>query len=77
MKCHSCDIILSDFEATRRGKLSGQFLDLCNKCIKDLNIETIDRNDLYGKHQPTFEDPEYDAYGVLNEDEYFPIEDEE
>lgn len=72
MKCCSCDVILSDFEATRRGALSGEFLDLCNKCIKGLNIATIDRPDL---HDSGYEDEEedYSVYGYFDNQ----LEDEE
>lgn len=50
MKCVCCDRILNDFEATRKSVKTGQYLDTCNKCIKGLGIETIDRDDLpYGE----------------------------
>jgi len=33
MKCLACDHILSDLEATRRYAESGEFVDLCTRCI--------------------------------------------
>ncbi len=33
MKCLSCDVILSDREATRKGAVTGEFLDLCGNCL--------------------------------------------
>ena len=78
MRCCSCDRILSDFEATRKGALSGNYLDLCNQCIKGLGIATLDRPDLEGSFTSIYEDPDYDDWGAiatgqhngwLNEDE--------
>lgn len=50
MKCIVCDRMLSDFEATRRHKVTFQFLDLCTKCLRSIHTEvpfgTIDRHDL-------------------------------
>ena len=39
MKCLSCDSILTDEEATRRVKSSGEFLDLCNLCYFPIHNE--------------------------------------
>ena len=46
MRCVSCNKILSDFEATRKGALSGHFLDLCNSCLSTTDIEVVERDDL-------------------------------
>ena len=47
MKCVCCDRNLNDYEATRRHALTNDFLDLCNRCMKDMpNIPTKDRPDL-------------------------------
>lgn len=46
MRCLSCDVILSDFEATRKYVSDETYVDLCNSCIRDLPIETIVRRDL-------------------------------
>lgn len=48
MRCLSCNVALTDFEATRKGLNTQEFLDLCNYCfytIKD-DVLTIDRSDL-------------------------------
>ena len=65
MKCCSCDRVLTDLEATRRGALSGAFLDLCNTCIKGLGIATVDRPDLEGAATSIFEDPDYEDYNYI------------
>jgi len=61
MKCLSCDVILSDFEATRKYAGSGQFVDLCNKCFKtiDSDVVTTERTDLFYEDGETYDD--YDA----------------
>ena len=42
MKCVACDCILSDREATRRSLVTDEFVDLCDHCIQDTEIETND-----------------------------------
>lgn len=46
MRCDCCDRLLNDFESTRKSKLTGEYLNTCNKCLKGLKIETDDRPDL-------------------------------
>ena len=46
MRCQCCNIILSDYEATIRHKTLNHFLDICKKCLKDLHIPYIGREDL-------------------------------
>jgi len=36
MKCLACDKVLSEFESTRRSLMSGDFMDLCNKCYSNI-----------------------------------------
>lgn len=33
MVCISCNIFLTDLEATRRSPETGEFLDMCNACL--------------------------------------------
>ena len=42
MKCVACDSIMTDFEATRKSKTTGQFLDLCEDCFKEVSDDIID-----------------------------------
>lgn len=46
MRCLSCNRILSSFESTRKYTKSHEYVDLCKRCIKDLGITTVDREDL-------------------------------
>jgi hypothetical protein len=51
MKCQCCDIILTDYEATRRNGITNAFIDLCLICddSEELGIPVIDRPDLLTK----------------------------
>lgn len=44
MRCKACNTNLTDYEATRKGSRSGEFLDLCNDCYKCINddVEVVD-----------------------------------
>ena len=47
MRCIACNKTLNDYESTRRHALTNEFLDLCNRCMKDMpHIPTKDRPDL-------------------------------
>jgi hypothetical protein len=46
MRCVICDVLLSDFEATRKHADTGEYLDTCNKCLSYTKIPTIDNYDL-------------------------------
>jgi len=36
MRCLACNKVLSDFEATRRSLISGDFMDVCNTCYTNI-----------------------------------------
>lgn len=36
MRCLSCNVILSDKEATRKYASTGTFIDLCDHCFSDI-----------------------------------------
>lgn len=37
MKCTACDRLLTTQEATRKFKGSGEYVDLCNKCLSTID----------------------------------------
>ncbi len=41
MRCFACNCELTDYEATLRGTISGQFLDMCGECIKESDISAV------------------------------------
>tara|TARA_R100001530_G_scaffold134678_2_gene110037 strand:- start:380 stop:562 length:183 start_codon:yes stop_codon:yes gene_type:complete len=48
MKCLACDKVLSEFESTRRSLMSGEFMDLCNRCYSNIEEDApaLTRSDL-------------------------------
>lgn len=46
MRCISCNTWLTDLESTRKDATTGVYTDFCNRCIKGLDVPTIDRADL-------------------------------
>ena len=48
MRCLSCNVILTDFESTRKSAVTEEYLDLCNDCygtIRD-HVKALERFDL-------------------------------
>ena len=45
MRCVGCDQELSDYEATIKYECN-EYVDLCNECMKLIDIATISRVDL-------------------------------
>jgi hypothetical protein len=47
MRCRACDTVLTDYELTRKSAQSGEFLDLCNGCFKEIkgSVDAIDNPD--------------------------------
>lgn len=53
MHCRACDCVLTDFEATRKSSVTGEYYDLCdqNGCFKASGIDdntVVERLDLLG-----------------------------
>lgn len=46
MRCECCNKNLNDFEAVRKSKVSGEYLNMCNKCISEASIAATTREDL-------------------------------
>ena len=36
MRCSCCDRILSSLESVLKNKTTGEYLDICKKCLKDI-----------------------------------------
>jgi hypothetical protein len=78
VRCASCDAPLNDYESTRKN-LNNQFVELCNDCLSDADMDDIlllDRPDL--KHHSDdratigdegIVDPTQDNFNAI-EDEY-------
>jgi hypothetical protein len=61
MRCYCCNNNLTDFESTRRSAETGDFLEMCNRCVKGMGIATVDRIDLAGTTPLPIEDEEPDS----------------
>jgi len=48
MRCDCCDKILNGFEATRKYKESGEYVNMCNSCTSWLppEVKLVSRSDL-------------------------------
>ena len=42
MKCLSCDCILTDFEATRKSRVTKEYIDLCSSCYSTIAEDLCD-----------------------------------
>lgn len=62
MKCLSCDVILSSFEATRKYKNTQNYVDLCNRCFASISdlIQTTSRRDLINSRDEDWDDDDDD-----------------
>jgi hypothetical protein len=60
MRCTCCDRILSDYESTIRSEVTGEFLDTCMTCLKEIGIKFKDRKDLRPTEELNPEDTEHE-----------------
>lgn len=58
MRCRCCDKNLSDFESTRKHVVTGEYIDMCNKCYAtiDKQVLSYERYDLYDEEQDSDND---------------------
>jgi len=42
MRCYCCNVLLSDYEATRRSHETGEFVDMCNPCFAHMGDIWVD-----------------------------------
>ena len=58
MKCQACDKNLNDWESTKKNDITGEYEDLCSKClnavVQDVKQSTHDHNVL-NIHKQTYE----------------------
>ena len=48
MHCRACDKLLTEYQATLKNAVTGQYMDLCKVCLEDIKpfVRLIDRKDL-------------------------------
>lgn len=73
MRCRSCDVLLSDFEASRKSVETREYIDLCNHCFEasdnnELILERLDlmeaTNDKSGLEFDELYDTDFDIDGI-------------
>lgn len=67
MRCCACNRNLNDYESTLRSAATGEFLDMCMKCLDGLDIATQGREDL--SPYESFEQDDFDDTGACTEGE--------
>ena len=67
MRCYACNRNLSDYESTLRSATTGEYLDTCNKCLKDLDIPTLKNNN--SQEEPGGSDTDDSMYDFLDEED--------
>ena len=73
MRCCCCNKNLSNYESTLKSASTGDYLDMCRKCLDGLNIKTLKNN-----HEPDEAPPSDENYWDFEEVELNPfIVDEE
>jgi hypothetical protein len=75
MRCRACNVNLTDFESTRRGASSGDFLDLCNSCLVVIR-DDLETRENFGLYDPTQDDLDTDLYSESSAEERGPDADE-
>lgn len=66
MRCYACQVNLNDFESTRKSALTGEYVDLCNKCYAGTGIDTIDRPDLVPNEEMVDDLDPYEGEGDVD-----------
>ena len=78
-RCISCDVSLDDVESTRKHQETGEYLDLCNRCLRSvLEIQDIpyESNFISMSNDPIIEDNNSSSSGCCG-DIFDEIEEEE
>ena len=65
MRCYACQRNLNDYESTLRSAVSGEFLDMCKKCLTDLDIITVQNKSNPDEYSP--DDDDLDIEGDTDE----------
>jgi hypothetical protein len=73
MRCYSCNRNLNDYESTLKSATTGEYLDMCKRCLKDLDISvTPNKNNpdeqLEDEHYWEFSEVEFNPNIKLIED---------
>jgi hypothetical protein len=56
MRCSACNVILTTQESTRKFKVSGDYVDMCNKCLHTIDDDVDYTEGNYDEDDNTFEE---------------------
>ena len=59
MRCYCCDCELSDYEATIKSEVTGQYLDCCNTCLKESGVFYVSKQEMDSFEGEKSDDSEY------------------
>ncbi len=74
MRCLSCDSVLSDYECSRKFIFSGEYIQMCSICFKDIKGDclAIGNTSLMEEDEAHSEDIEEDDINDLSDyDDYW------
>ena len=71
MRCCCCNNNLNDYESTLKSAATGQFLDMCKKCLQDLDIQTLSN-----PNEPDEASPDEEYYWDFPDTEFNPVNEE-
>lgn len=66
MRCCCCNNNLNDYESTLKSVTTGDYLDMCKKCLRDLNIKVMPNKNDPDEVSP--DDEHYWEFWELNDD---------
>lgn len=70
MRCRACDVELTDYESTQRHIETGEYLDLCSNCRRDVRNAVTEFEVLPKETYVRIDDMDLlDAYELLDNDE--------
>jgi len=44
MRCKACDVLLDDYEVKRKSTITGEYFDLCSRCLSYIFHDINDRD---------------------------------
>jgi hypothetical protein len=73
MRCLSCDGVLSDYECSRKSIFSGEYIQMCSICFKDIKGDclAIGNTSLMEEDETHTEDYEDDLNDLSDYDDYW------
>jgi hypothetical protein len=72
MRCQCCNANLSDYESVLKHPVTMEYLDICNKCLRDIPIDPIEPDNIvdtvgYDDEEFTVDRETEEQWGYLND----------